>query len=167
MTFETHRTILAAHKVRRSHRVCGLAGRDEVRGGENRPAAQGGARGGRGRDLPRLPSLGHGRAVARQRNAFVEQAAEELGLDGDVVKKDLGHVLLRLEALQDEQIRATLQPSPATPTMTDGERAAAMDLLRDPKLVDRIVADFDRCGVVGESDNAVVGYLAATSPARR
>ena len=100
---------------------------------------------------------------ARQRNAFVEQAGNELGLDGDVVKKDLGHVLLRLEALQDEQIRATLQPKTATPTMTDSERTAAMDLLRDPKLVERIVADFDRCGVVGESENALVGYLAATS----
>jgi len=100
---------------------------------------------------------------ARHRNAFVEQAAEELGLDPDVVKKDLGHVLLRLEALQDEQIRAALQPKTPMPTMTDAERGAAMDLLRDPRLIDRIVADFDRCGVVGEDDNKLVGYLAATS----
>ena len=100
---------------------------------------------------------------ARQRNAFIEQAADELALDADIVKKDLGHVLLRLEALQDGQIRATLQPKSATPAMTDSERTAAMDLLRDRKLVERIVADFDRCGVVGESDNALVGYLAATS----
>lgn len=100
---------------------------------------------------------------ARQRNAFIEQAAEELGLDPEIVKRDLGHVLLRLEALQDDQIRAALQPKTEAPTMTDAERAAAMDLLRDPKLIDRIVADFDRCGVVGENDNKLVGYLAATS----
>jgi DNA primase len=100
---------------------------------------------------------------ARQRNAFVEQAAEELGLEPDVVKRDLGHVLLRLESLQDEQIRAALQPKTPAPTMTDTERAAAMDLLRDPKLIDRIVADFERCGVVGENENKLVGYLAATS----
>lgn len=100
---------------------------------------------------------------ARHRNAFVEHAAEELGLDTDVVKKDLGHVLLRLEAMQDEQIRAALQPEKVMPTMTDAEGTAAMDLLRDPKLIDRIVADFERCGVVGENDNRVVGYLAATS----
>ena len=42
---------------------------------------------------------------ARQRNAFVEQAAEELGTSADIIKRDLGHVLLRLEAIQDEQSR--------------------------------------------------------------
>ena len=35
-----------------------------------------------------------------------------------------------------------------------------MRLLRDPKLLDRIVADFD---VVGETTNKLVGYLAAVS----
>lgn len=100
---------------------------------------------------------------ARQRHAFVEQAAEELGLDADVVKRDLGQVLLRLEALQDEQIQATLKPKTPVPTMTEAEREAALDLLRDPKLVDRILADFGRVGVVGESSNKLIAYLAALS----
>ena len=38
-----------------------------------------------------------------------------------------------------------------------------MELLRDPKLLDRILADFDRCGVVGEQVNKLVGYLATIS----
>ena len=100
---------------------------------------------------------------ARQRQAFVTQAVEELGLSADVVKRDLGHVLLQLEALQDRHIKAALEPKPTTAPMTDPDRAAALELLRDPKLLDRILADFDRCGVVGENDNKLVGYLAATS----
>jgi DNA primase len=100
---------------------------------------------------------------ARQRSSFVVQAAEELGLSTEVVKRDLGHVLLQLEALQDQSIKAALEPTPTTPPMTEGERESALDLLRDPKLLDRILSDFDRCGVVGESDNKLVGYLAATS----
>ena len=100
---------------------------------------------------------------ARQRNAFVEHAAEELGLDADIVKRDLGHVLLRLEALQDDQIRAALAPKTTTSAMNEQEQAAAMALLRDPRLIDRILTDFDRCGVVGENDNKLVGYVAATS----
>lgn len=100
---------------------------------------------------------------ARQRNAFVEHAAEELGLDSDVVKRDLGHVLLRLEALQDEQIRAALEPKTPVPMMTDAEREAATEMLRDPKLLDRILTDFDRLGVIGESSNKLTGYLAALS----
>lgn len=73
---------------------------------------------------------------ARQRNSFVEQAAEELGLHTDIVKQGLGHVFLRLEALQDEQIRATLTPKELTPSMNEDERTAAMSLLKDPKLLD-------------------------------
>ena len=100
---------------------------------------------------------------ARQRLSFVTQAAEELGLSADVVKRDLGHVLLQLEGLQDQQIKAALKPTDATPTMNESEREAALGLLRDPKLVDRIVADLDAVGVVGENTNKVVAYLAAVS----
>src|SRR5580692_1142232 len=38
-----------------------------------------------------------------------------------------------------------------------------MDRLRDPHLLDRIMADFERCGVVGEETNKLVGYLAVVS----
>jgi len=100
---------------------------------------------------------------ARQRNAFVEQAAEELGTSADIIKRDLGHVLLRLEAIQDEQIQATLEPKSVMPTMSEPEREAALALLRDPGLLDRIVHDFDRTGVVGENSNRLVGYLCAIS----
>ncbi len=100
---------------------------------------------------------------ARQRSSFIEQAAEELGTSAEVIKRDLGHVLLRLEAIQDEQIKAALKPKVTTPTMSEAERQAALGLLRDPHLLDRIVHDFDRTGVVGETDNKLLGYLAAVS----
>ena len=35
--------------------------------------------------------------------------------------------------------------------------------MRDPKLLDRILADFDTCGLVGERTNKLIGYLAAVS----
>jgi hypothetical protein len=38
-----------------------------------------------------------------------------------------------------------------------------MELLRDPKLLDRIVEDFARCGMVGEETNKLVGYLGVVS----
>ena len=37
--------------------------------------------------------------------------------------------------------------------MTAEEQAAAMNLLRDPRLLERVLADFARCGVVGEETN--------------
>jgi len=48
--------------------------------------------------------------AARQRTVFMKQASEELGVKEDVIRHDLGHVFLQLEALRDEQIKKTLQP---------------------------------------------------------
>lgn len=47
--------------------------------------------------------------------------------------------------------------------MTDTERGDALALLRDPRLLTRVLADFERMGVVGEETNKLVGYLAALS----
>lgn len=47
--------------------------------------------------------------------------------------------------------------------LSEDERTAALELLRDPNLTDRVVADFGRAGVVGEASNCLVGYLAAVS----
>jgi hypothetical protein len=38
-----------------------------------------------------------------------------------------------------------------------------MELLRDPRLIERVLADIDLCGVVGEETNKKVSYLAAVS----
>jgi hypothetical protein len=79
------------------------------------------------------------------------------------VKRDLGRVLLRLEALQEENIRRTLAPKVQPVVLTEQETADAMDLLRDPDLLGRILRDLDRLGIVGEEGNKLVGYVAAIS----
>jgi DNA primase catalytic core len=100
---------------------------------------------------------------ARQRGVFTKQAGEELGIKEETVRRDLGQVLLKLEELQDEQIKQALAPKEEAVTISDQDRAAAMELLRDPRLLDRIVEDFARCGVVGEETNKLVGYLGVVS----
>ncbi len=100
---------------------------------------------------------------ARQRQAFVRQAAEETNLEPELVQRDLGRVLLELEGVRDRRLLGVMQPTEPVPSMTDGERAEALALLKDPRLLDRILADFDACGVVGESTNKLTGYLAAVS----
>jgi DNA primase len=99
---------------------------------------------------------------ARQRGAFIKQAAEELEVQEQVLKTDLGKVVLKLEALQHELIdKALEQKKPAE--MAEDDQVQALSLLRDPKLLDRILADFEHAGVVGEEQNKLVGYLAAVS----
>jgi DNA primase catalytic core len=100
---------------------------------------------------------------ARQRSGFTKQAAEELGIKEEVLRRDLGRVLLKLEELQDEQIKKALEPEKKEVEIGPEERAQAMELLRDPRLLERIVEDFARCGVVGEETNKLVGYLGVVS----
>ncbi len=101
--------------------------------------------------------------AARPRSVFLKQAAVELGVQDDVIKADLGKLLLKLEALQDEQIKAALAPKDKTIAIAGNDREEALRLLRSPDLLDRIVKDYDRCGVVGEETNKLVAYLACVS----
>jgi DNA primase catalytic core len=100
---------------------------------------------------------------AKARAAYVKQAGIELGEAEDVLKHDLGRILLKLEELQTANLQAALKKEDAGPKLTDAEQAAALDLLKSPDLLARILSDFDACGVVGEETNKLVGYLAAVS----
>jgi DNA primase len=100
---------------------------------------------------------------AKHRQNFVAQARDETGLSADILKRDLGQVLLKVEELQEQHIRETVAPQKKEVVLNDDEREAALALLRDPQLLDRILADFERCGVVGETTNKLVGYLSAVS----
>ena len=102
--------------------------------------------------------------AARARASFITQAAIELRIKEDILKTDLGRVLLKLEALQDEQIKQALAPAPlAAVQMDELERKEALELLQSPDLLQRILNDFDTCGLVGETTNKLVAYLAAVS----
>jgi DNA primase len=100
---------------------------------------------------------------ARHRAIYSKQASEELRVKEEVVSRDLGKVLWKLEELQRQLIQKTLEPKEEEITLSAEEKAAALGLLRDPKLLERVLSDFERCGVVGEETNKRVSYLAAVS----
>jgi hypothetical protein len=100
---------------------------------------------------------------ARARSVFLAAAAGELRVEPEVVKSDLGAVLLACEARVEEVIAAAQAPKKVQPTISATERAGALELLRDPDLIGRIEADFAAVGMVGEATNCLVGYLAAVS----
>jgi DNA primase len=100
---------------------------------------------------------------AKARAIYVKQAALELGVDESILKSDLGVVLLQLEEIQDQLIRGVLGKSEKRPVMSDDELHAALGLLKSSTLMQQVLADFARCGVVGEEANKQVAYLAAVS----
>ena len=101
---------------------------------------------------------------AKARGSFAAEAALEIGLPLEAVKRDLGQVLLKLEAVQEEALEAARRAADKAPaTMTAVEESDALAWLRAPDLLGRIAADVAACGVVGEAANAQGVYLAALS----
>ncbi len=100
---------------------------------------------------------------ARQRAVFCKQASDELCVAEDVIHRELGRVLLCCEERAQERIREQMAPQQREVSLSDADEAAALELLRDPTLCDRILADLDACGIVGEETNKLVAYLAVVS----
>lgn len=95
---------------------------------------------------------------AKARANYIARVAAELRIKEETIKADLGRVLLKLEMLQ-----AAINVPTAGAQMSAEDERAALELLRTPNLLERIVVDFAACGVVGEETNKLVGYLAAVS----
>jgi hypothetical protein len=95
---------------------------------------------------------------AKARAAFVVAAKAELHADPDTLRRELAEVLFATEAA----IVKAAEADPL-PVMTEEERTEAMELLRDPNLVARVVCDLGAIGVVGEETNLAVAYLATIS----
>jgi len=100
---------------------------------------------------------------SRPRSVFIKQAAIELGLKEDIIKHDLGKILLKLESLQEQRLKSLQEPKTKTISLTDKENQTALALLKSPDLLKRIQEDFRHCGIVGEDSNTLTGYLACVS----
>ncbi|ODS22395.1 hypothetical protein AB835_14435 [Candidatus Endobugula sertula] len=98
---------------------------------------------------------------SKQRQVFINQACVELSVKDEVIKKDLGKVLLVLEEQQAKQQEANNENNAIE--IDSEERKAAMELLQDENLLDRVLSDFRCAGVVGEEINKLAGYLSCVS----
>jgi DNA primase catalytic core len=101
--------------------------------------------------------------LARQRSVFIKQTAHELGVKEETIHREVGKLWTLLGDVQRDQMKKLLDAPPEEALMTADEQAAALELLRDPRLIERVLADFDLCGVVGEETNKKISYLAAVS----
>ncbi|MES9964550.1 MAG: CHC2 zinc finger domain-containing protein [Candidatus Sedimenticola sp. 20ELBAFRAG] len=101
--------------------------------------------------------------ATKPRANFIRQAAIELGIKEEIIKKDLAKLLLKLEILQEQNIREKLTPNPLQTEMSEKDRKEAQALLESPNLVPRLLEDLQQCGLVGEETNKLVAYLAVLS----
>ena len=97
--------------------------------------------------------------ISKQRQVFINQAAVECGVEPNIIKTDLGKILLQLEGLQSLK---TAEPAQEK-QLSNTDRESALSLLKNKHLTDQILTDFNTIGVVGEETNKLVGYLACVS----
>jgi hypothetical protein len=97
-----------------------------------------------------------------ERRRFVERAAEETGLTADLLKRDLGRLLLAVEQAQVELMKPQ-GPTSRAVILTPEEREAALQWLREPNLIGRLREAFHQAGIIGEENNTLVAYLAGVS----
>jgi hypothetical protein len=96
--------------------------------------------------------------VAKARAGFAQAAGAELHTDEAVLRRELAEVLFATESAL-----AALDAAGAAPEMSEEEREDALELLSDPELTRRVIADLNLLGVVGEETNLLVAYLATIS----
>ena len=97
---------------------------------------------------------------ARAREHYAEAAAKLLGADAAKVTRDL---LLLCDSLEKARLRAKPKEKEDPSAMSPHEKEEALALLKDPCLLDRVLADMERLGCVGEREALALGYLATVS----
>jgi len=98
----------------------------------------------------------------QERRRFIERASEETGLTSDLLKRDLGKLLLAVEQAQVELLKPQEQVARAA-TLSPEEREEALDWLNAPKLIERLREAFHQAGIIGEETSTLVAYLAGVS----
>jgi len=100
--------------------------------------------------------------TAKHRVSFAYRAAHRLELPAAKIEEDLNRLIPILETLLNEN-RSKAEEKPHRPEMSAEEYREAHALLRDPRLLERISADLETVGFVGEERNKQLAYLIATS----
>jgi len=97
-----------------------------------------------------------------ERRKFIDRVVEETLLEKELLKRDLGKLLLALEQTQEARLNATGDDEEAVELSPDEEREA-LALLQSPNLLDRLTEAYDEAGIAGEKNNLLAAYLACAS----
>lgn len=98
----------------------------------------------------------------QERRRFIERAAEETGLTVDLLKRDIGKLLLAVEQAQIDCLAAGPLEKPLV-VLSPEEREEALEWLKAPNLIERLREAFRNSGIIGEESNILVAYLACVS----
>lgn len=98
---------------------------------------------------------------ARERRQLVVDLIRLHGESVDVIEADVAKLLSACE-LRAVQPDLTAKADPAEP-MPEADRREAEAMGKDPRLIDVVLEDYEKCGIIGERTNKVLAYLGMTS----
>jgi len=99
----------------------------------------------------------------KDRKAFVRNAAETLEIEEEIIRKDVDQIILELEKIQEDYLQSLLKTESKEIVMSEHDVATSMEFLRHSDLLNHIIEDFAKIGLVGEDSNALITYLVLTS----
>jgi len=98
---------------------------------------------------------------SRSRRILAQDLCRIFDESPETIEADITRLLQACEAAEEQK------PSEAekniVATISPQDRKEAEEFGKSPDLIDRILADFETCGLVGEEPNKLLAYLAATS----
>ena len=102
---------------------------------------------------------------ARHRAEFIAQAVEVTGAAKGDLESDMAALITRLEEAHQARLvkKLAVATQPVMAAIPPEEEAEAMAILKNPRLLDVVLQDLHRCGMVGEDSNLAVAWLVSLS----
>jgi DNA primase len=100
---------------------------------------------------------------SRSRRMLAQDLCRIFDESPETIEADITRLLQACEKQPEGQRPEDGGQKSAPPPMSAAERQEAESFGKSPDLVERILADFEACGLVGEEPNKLLAYLAATS----
>ncbi len=104
---------------------------------------------------------------ARSRRILAQDLCRVFDETPETIEADIDKLLRHCESLPERAaVEAGPEGRPAEAMLSPKERNEAEAFGQSPNLVERILADFETCGLIGEESNKLLGYVAMTSRKR-
>ena len=97
---------------------------------------------------------------ARCRKTLAQDLCRLFEESASLIETDIGRIV---KACEDHRPSASPDGAVVPVAIPPEQRAEAEAFGKDPGLLERIAADYEACGLIGEKGNKLIGYLAAVS----
>ncbi len=102
----------------------------------------------------------------KQVEQLTEKMAGQVSSSTSEAERTISDLTTKLEQYRQEKLEHLKPKKEEKKQLTEQEKKEALQYLKDPKLMSHTLADIVKSGIVGETQNALISYLAYTSRKR-